>query len=315
MSIIQRIPGSNFMVLNGMATQLKTNTLDTSAPEGVAVTSTLVKECVGTLPVFANYGADRTPETNDFTSFLDIELPGTTVSYILLDGNCQEIATLNDNTYGAYYAQGFLTEANGYTYIQSLYTGYRLKWKEILTTFGPGTYKIKKKVEGKDTDYLLEECSCLFDLCEFSEERANETVRIETTQNGNTISPGLEFLGVNWKEQIRIPGFFGNKQRRLEQDNYVDRNRNTTQIQDTLVHEFTLEPYFWPHCLRDQIDSILLANEILISDYNLLNTDDLKNISVIPTSIDTEYFGKSKKAADEIKFEERQKNRVKRNVK
>ena len=35
----------------------------------------------------------------------------------------------------------------------------------------------------------------------------------------------------------------------------------------------------------------------------LSNTDDLKNISVIPTSIETEYFGKSNKAADEIKFE------------
>jgi hypothetical protein len=41
----------------------------------------------------------------------------------------------------------------------------------------------------------------------------------------------------------------------------------------------------------------------------------LKNISVIPTSIETEYFGKSNKAADEIKFEERRKNRLKRNVK
>ena len=95
----------------------------------------------------------------------------------------------------------------------------------------------------------------------------------------------------------------------------MDKNRRTTQIQDSLIHEFTLEPYFWPDCLRDQIDSILLANEILISDYNSDNTDNLKNISVIPTTIETEYFGKSSKAADEIKFEERRKNRVKRNVK
>jgi hypothetical protein len=293
MSIVQRIPGTTFMVLNGMATQLKTNTLDTSVPVGVAIPTSLISECVGTLPVFATYGFGRDPERNDFTSFLDLELPGTNTTYTLLGENCAEIATLNDNTYGTYYAQGFLTEANGFTYIQGLYTGYKLIWKKVLDVFGPGTYKIKKKVEGKETEYLLEECSCFFELCEYSDARANETVRIETTQNGNTISPGLEYLGVNWKEQIRIPGFFGNKQRRLEQDNYVDKNRNTTQIQDTLVHEFTL----------------------LISDYNLLNTDNLKNISVIPTSIDTEYFGKSKKAADEIKFEERQKNRVKRNVK
>ena len=111
-------------------------------------------------------------------------------------------------------------------------------------------------------------------------------------------------LFYSWLAAYGAIVFFGNKQRKLEQDNYLDKNRRTTQIQDSLIHEFTLEPYFWPNCLRDEIDSILLANQILISDYNLLNTDDLKNISVIPTSIDTEYFGKSNKAADEIKFEE-----------
>ena len=61
-------------------------------------------------------------------------------------------------------------------------------------------------------------------------------------------------------------------------NDYLDKNRRTTQIQDSLIHEFTLEPYFWPDCLRSEIDSILLANEILISDYNLDNTDNLKNI-------------------------------------
>ena len=47
------------------------------------------------------------------------------------------------------------------------------------------------------------------------------TVRIETTQNGYIIGQGLDFTNTNWKQQIRIPGFFGNKQRRLEQDNYL----------------------------------------------------------------------------------------------
>jgi hypothetical protein len=310
MSIIQRVPGTRLMVLNGMSTQLITKTLDN---EVAAIPTTLVSECVGALPVFGDLTSDD-PQNNDFTSFLGFQFPGTTVEYFLLDENCQEIATLNDYTYGAYYTQGFLSESNGFTFFQSNYIGYKLEWQKVLQLNGPGGYKIKEKTTYSDLT-TSEECSCFFELCQYSDERADETVRIETTQNGNTISPGLEYLGVNWQEQIRIPGFFGNKQRRLEQDNYLDRNRNTTQIQDSLIHEFTLEPYFWPDCLREEIDSILLANEILISDYNLLNTDNLKNISVIPTSIDTEYFGKSTKAADEIKFDERQKNRVKRNVK
>mgnify|MGYP003647736526 CR=1 FL=1 len=314
MSIIQRVPGVRLMVLNGMSSQLITKTLDS---EVATISTTLISECVGTIPVFGDLNSDSL-QNNDFTSFLALQRPGTSVNFKLLDENCNFLANLFNSTYGTYYPTNSFPEANGFTFFQSNYVGYNLEWQKVLSTYGSGGYKIKKTTISNNVPASfepIEECSCFFDLSQYTDERANETVRIETTQNGNTISPGLEYLGLNWKEQIRIPGFFGNKQRRLEQDNYLDRNRNTTQIQDSIVHEFTLEPYFWPHCLRGEIDSILLANEILISDYNSDNTDNLKNISVIPTSIDTEYFGKSKKAADEIKFEERQKNRVKRNVK
>jgi hypothetical protein len=314
MAIIQRIPGTRLMPLNGMSSQLIAQTLDS---EVATIPTTLVSECVGALPVFGDLTSDVL-QNNDFTSFLAWQRPLTSVTYKLLDENCNFLATLNTSIYGTYFPVGTFSAASGYSFFQNDYVGYQLEWQKVLNLHGSGGYKIKKITLSNTVPASfkpIEECSCLFDLSQYSDERANETVRIETTQNGNTISPGLDYLGTNWKEQIRIPGFFGNKQRRLEQDNYLDRNRNTTQIQDSIVHEFTLEPYFWPHCLRDEIDSILLANEILISDYNTDNTDDLKNISVIPTSIDTEYFGKSTKAADEIKFEERRKNRVKRNVK
>ena len=312
MSIIQRVPGTRLMVLNGMSSQLITKTLD---DEVATISTTLISECVGTLPVFGDLTSDIL-QNNDFTSFLAYQRPGTSVSFKLLDENCNFLANLFDSTYGTYYPINYF--GSGYTFFQNDYVGYKLDWKKVLQSFGSAGYKIQKRTISNFVPAAfepIEECSCFFELSQYTDERANETVRIETIQNGYIIGQGLDFTNTNWKQQIRIPGFFGNKQRRLEQDNYLDRNRNTTQIQDTLIHEFTLEPYFWPHCLRDEIDSILLANEILISDYNSDNTDDLKNISVIPTSIDTEYFGKSKKAADEIKFEERRKNRVKRNVK
>lgn len=311
MAIIQRVPGTRLMPLNGMSSQLISQTLDS---EAATIPTTLISECVGALPVFGDLFSDDL-QNNDFSSVLALQFPGRTVEYFLLNENCEEIAQLNDSTYGTYYPP-FVSFpiASGYTFLQSRYVGYKLEWQKVLNLHGVGTYKIKQKTTFPDLT-VEEECSCLFELLQYSNSFANETVRIETTQNGYIIGEGLDYTNINWTEQIRIPGFFGNKQRRLEQDNYLDKNRRTTQIQDSLIHEFTLEPYFWPDCLRDEIDSILLANQILISDYNLSNTDDLKNISVIPTSIETEYFGKSNKAADEIKFEERRKNRVKRNVK
>ena len=312
MAIIQRIPGSRLMPLNGMATQLIAQTLDS---EATTIATTLVSECVGALPVFGDLFSDDL-QNNDFTSVLAWQRKLSVVSFELLDENCNKIADLNDNTYGIYYPDGYWSTANGFTFFQNNYTGYKLDWKKVLQAFGPGGYKIKQvKYKILTPTEITEECSCAYELSQYSNSFANETVRIETTQNGYIIGEGLDYTNINWCEQIRIPGFFGNKQRRLEQDNYLDKNRRTTQIQDSLIHEFTLEPYFWPACLREEIDSILLANEILVSDYNIDNTDDLKNISVIPTSIETEYFGKSNKAADEMKFEERRKNRVKRNVK
>jgi len=185
--------------------------------------------------------------------------------------------------------------------------------EKVLDLLGPGYYQIKVTTNWKEIVKTETQLSCLFDLCQYTDERADETVRIETIQNGKIIGQGLDFRGLNWRQQIRIPGFFGMKQRRLEQDDYLDKNRRTTQIQDSIVHEFTLEPLLWPACLRDAIDEILLANNILISDCGLENTDNLKKINVIPVSIDTEYFARSQKAADELKFE-RFKNRVKRNV-
>tara|TARA_R100000655_G_scaffold39820_1_gene75171 strand:+ start:9296 stop:10234 length:939 start_codon:yes stop_codon:yes gene_type:complete len=312
MSIIQRVPGTRLMPLNGMSSQLIAQTLDL---EATTVPTTLVSECVGALPVFGDLFSDDL-QNNDFTSFLAYQRPGTTVSFKLFDGNCNFIANLNTSDYGLYYPINYF--GSGFTFFQNNYLGYKLEWQKVLNLHGPGTYKIQIKTLSNFIPAAfepIEECSCFFELLQYSNSFADETVRIETTQNGYIIGEGLDYTNINWKEQIRIPGFFGNKQRRLEQDNYLDKNRRTTQIQDSLIHEFTLEPYFWPDCLRDQIDSILLANEILVSDYNRDNTDNLKNISVIPTTIETEYFGKSNKAADEIKFEERRKNRVKRNVK
>jgi len=306
MSILQRIPGANLMPLSGMSSQLETKTY----VEGAGTPVTLFKECIGSVTVFGDL-TDNDPLHNDFSSFLAFQFPGTTVEYILMNGSCNEIAVLNDNTYGTYYPQGFLLIASGFTFIQNLYLGYKVDWQKVLQLHGDGLYQIKKKITNGLN--ITETKSCLFDLCQYSDARADETVRIETIQNGKT-GFGIDYRGVNWDQQIRFPGFFGNKQRRLEQDDYLDKNRRVTQIQDTLIHEFTLEPYLLPHCMREFIDEILLANNILISDYNQLNTDNLKNINVKPLSIDTEYFGKTRKAADEIKFEERIQNRVKRNV-
>jgi len=74
MSIIQRVPGTRLMPLNGMSSQLIAQTLDL---EATTVPTTLVSECVGALPVFGDLFSDDL-QNNDFTSFLAYQRPGTT---------------------------------------------------------------------------------------------------------------------------------------------------------------------------------------------------------------------------------------------
>ncbi len=58
-----------------------------------------------------------------------------------------------------------------------------------------------------------------------------------------------------------------------------------------------------------------MSNEIFIDDYNLKNAYLLKNIDVIPTQSDSNYFIESTKTFKEITFEDRDRRKIKRNVK
>ena len=146
MAIIQRVPGTRLMPLNGMASQLITQTLDS---EAATVPTTLVSECVGALPVFGDLFSDDL-QNNDFSSFLTLQFPGRTVEFFLLGENCEEIAQLNDITYGTYYPTFSFPISQGYTFFQSVYVGYKLEWQKVLQINGPGTYKIKQKTTFPD---------------------------------------------------------------------------------------------------------------------------------------------------------------------
>lgn len=300
------------MTVSGMASQLETVTLKLGADAGAI--STLAKECLGTVPVFGDL-TDSGLLTNDFYKILSFQPLLKTTKFYLLDGKCNVLTELNDDTFGTYYPVGFLNVADGFTAAQSLLIGYQLEWREVLNAFGPGLYQLKTVVDdvvpigGEE-----EQVSCLFDLNQYTSADADGTVRVNLVQNGKVISDLIDYTGVNWVQQYRFKGFFGEKQRKLEKDDYKNKNRVTTQIQDSVIYEYTLQPYLLTPCLRTIIDEILLANDVIISDYNLLNTDNLKDISVNPVSVDTEYFADSPKAADEFKFEERRIDRVKRNV-
>ncbi len=305
MAIVEIITGGSPMELSAMAIRedfdvLNQPTLDlTRGFEG----------CPDFLKVFADDSGNYLQ--NDKSSFLifsilyDIEF--------VLQKDCEDIQTITDSSLGDFYPKDFWSIANGFSKSQSRYSGLVLDWSLVLSTYGVGNYRII--VNFKSNGQIIStECGCNFILEIYSDSRADKTIRIRTLQNGY-IMDSFNYLGLNWSQSWRIDGFFGYPQDKLETDNYLDVNRNLSQIQDTLFKEYTLQTDFIAECFKGIFDDVLLSNEIYVDDYNIKNAYNLKNVDVIPSESTSEYFIESTETFKEITFEDRERRKVKRNVK
>ena len=307
MSIIQLISGSSFMPLSVMAQREDFNKGSSEVESG----EELLSECPDIIKIFADDTGVR--RQNDFTSLLFTELILGIEFYLLKDS--EEIAELNDDTYGTFYPTGTWSQGAGFSFAQSKYKGYKIEWSNVLALHGVGHYQIKVKFTfGEST--VAEICGCNFLLQVYSHTKADKTFRIRTIQNGSILD-GKDYLGMNWEQCWRLAGFFGYPQDKLEADNYLDSNRQLNQIQDTLYKEYTLQTDFLPKCYKSIFDNVLLSNQIFMDDYNLKNAyyPQLYDISVLPIDSSSNYFIESTDVYKEITFESRSRKTVKRNVK
>jgi hypothetical protein len=262
-------------------------------------------ECNFVEVVFADL-ADTDSYKNDRSSFLinapDITTGAFAIRLIKPDGTS---IALTDNTYGTYFGLGTITG-------QATKAGYLAEWNKIATAFGFGTYSFE--VDNVNFGNTITSTSRDFQLMPYSETSADQTVKIETIHNG-CVEGGFDYTGMNWIRSIRIPAIFGNKVQRLETDNYFDTNNNKTQIRDQIVNEYTLETMRLPSSVMTPfIEDKILANQIFITDYNLFNFDDIRQLEVVATEINEQnYSSKSKKASFKIGFEQKLQNIIKRN--
>ena len=99
----------------------------------------------------------------------------------------------------------------------------------------------------------------------------------------------------------------------LQRDDYMDGNRVIKQIQDSIIRKYTLETQLIPQGIMNMIAfNDVLANEIIISDYNLQNAN-YKGLEVVPESITANYYEKNPNGSYEIEFKARKENDIKRN--
>lgn len=244
---------------------------------------------------------------NDITDFLTKKITASdTVKIELLKGNVIK-AEITDDTYGTFY-DGFDT--------QPLYVGWQADWTAIFNAFSGGRYQVRitTVILGETSEFL----SRYFKLNTFDIISANNTIKLETLQNGRFENGEFDFTNLlpgGWPTSIRLFGEFGNMQPELERDIYLDSSYRNVQNRDTVVREYKLKANLVPESIQSRIATQdVLANEIFITAYDVLQELKYEKFPVVPESFnDTRYDGLGN-THFEITLSDRQKNIIKTNV-
>lgn len=306
MTIFTQLANSEPMEQTEFSTKMVTSSV--AIPEEIPVKGFCFcdHECDFVETVFADL-ADTDSYKNDRTDIGLFNIPDTVGgSYeIRLIKSGQTPIVITDNTYGT------LSDLETITGLPRWF-GYLLEWNKVATLHGFGSYTIE--VDLVNYTKTITRTSYGFMLMPYGEVSADETVKIETVHNG-CVESGIDYGSTGWIRSIRIPAIFGNKVQRLETDNYFDTNNNKTQIRDQIVNEYTLETKRLPSTVMTPlIEDKLLANQIFITDYNLFNFDDIRQLEVVAIEIgEQNYSSKSRKASFKISFEQKLQNIIKRN--
>lgn len=245
-------------------------------PAPLSLTSNLAG-CCFELPVLA----ETSPTNdlyNDFTGFVLFWNNAFSTATLILQksvsGTWTDTATLNVDTWGTAYTFGFWTDIYGQNAI-----GYKLDWDLVLAAFGEGSYRIKSvgtPLFGAvtQTQYSFEYC-----LKTYTEQRANETVRIDFKQNGIIGDRDSDYIKrdfgiLDWENSIRLPdSMFGNDSSPSHEKEYVKyQNGSMIWLSDNQVEEYILRTGRLPNFLHKFIKiDVLQADEIKVTDYNLNN--------------------------------------------
>lgn len=266
-----------------------------------------IKECCYQSEVFAQLEGNEN-EKNDYSGFWHKkQVPSETAKFFIVNLNNNEEKELNDNTYGIYKDFGTILE-NGYlkTFI--------LNWKKVLQIEGEGNYTVVKRVNIAGINY--EESDINYTLRNWSEKRADKTVRIDIKTNGLMERLKVDFTNSNFETSLRFGGFFGRREPKYEEDNIIYSNFVSEQVSMIQTNEYTLQSNLLPSCVTQPIiDFLLFANDIYLNDYNLNNhlRDLIKKEVKFADNKGTTYFSTTTKAILNLTFSDKIVDNIKRN--
>ncbi|MCD5382442.1 MAG: hypothetical protein LR017_04010, partial [Candidatus Pacebacteria bacterium] len=245
---------------------------------------------------------------NDYSGYFHKrQITSETVEFVLIDMSDGTEYILNSNDYGTFKGFGTIPDA------PQLST-FILDWKKVLVDLGEGAYKVIKRINVVGIAVIHE--YLVYDLYNYSTSRADKTVRIDVTMEGLLEKQDIDFTGSEFKTTLRLPGFFGRREPKWEEDNLIDRSYNKRQISMKQTNEYKFQTNMIPDCLTFEIfDFMLFSDNIRMNDYNLNNhTYSFVNFPVkLANNEGTGYASTTRKAIVNLVFTDKTVNNNKRN--
>lgn len=263
--------------------------------------------------VLAN-AANNDPLKNDVNNFIwwfDKNAVDTAVLSLVASDGTETVLTSNI-TYGTPYNYGFdIMPLKNTNSLNQKAVGYKINWREVLLALGEDTYYIKcsgTTIFG--TSIIL--YSDTYCLKQYSLYRANGTVRIEYNINGilgnnDNDSTVRDYMQSNWYNQHRFDGIFhfSNAQYKVDEIQYENGLIDAVEHGQTPEYLLSLRQLamFKHNLLRTDI---LMANKILVTDYNNKNIENYYQKQVTKVSgYDPKLFINQSKLGDiEIKLKQ-----------
>ncbi len=267
--ILQVLPNGKPHTQFGMADKLEVASVFRPTIEQVT------DQCNCCCPIYNVFSGSNERES-DKSSFIYRKTIRTDTIDIFLYKDGVQIATLNDNTYGTYFAT-FPTIGSQ--------AGYQLEWELVFGLHGAGKYQIIAEVTIVSVPNTIE--SIEYTLLPYSDELADLTVRIETIMDVKVRRSEIDYRSLNWYQQIRIPATFIQVTPELTLDFYPDTDYASEGIQHETQLKYELRSRFITGDVRDFIfNNNLMTDKIFITDYNKCNSEKYTKLPLYPVSID-----------------------------
>lgn len=227
--------------------------------------------CYQNLVLADNTGIETQNDVNSF--IFKVNRTSDVVTYKLYK-NGSFVANITGTTYGVIYPVNTIL----YYEDQKFLAGLTIEWYKVLALHGAGVYYIQATITPLSGTPTVAE-TINFILWEYSDEKADKYIRIESIMNGYMLRTGINYTGLQLLDMIRVRGFFGRFQPEIETTNDIFE---TLEGEKKLVKQrkvkrtdiFELETLPLPKCIMERItEHHFFADTLKITDYNYNNYD------------------------------------------